>query len=227
MILVGALALLTFGAAAVGLHGAPTSDQIALQTAVEQTSEAPSFDYSIDTQMESVAPRRPISVQIHGIWRAPNQWQTTNVRNAPVSTTTIVGSTLQVSYKGSPSLDVRLSLRGLSESMMDPSSPVLSLPPLGLLLGATSVTRAGAKYSFVVPVLNIGVSGWIAYAPLSHATYPLDLTQAFNTRGEAIIKNGYVTTVIFPDGIRPLRGAAFHNARWDISNIGSARFESQ
>jgi hypothetical protein len=82
----------------------------------------------------------------------------------------------------------------------------------------------GDRYSFVIPHLNIGVSGWVAYAPLSRATTPLLLTDAVNTRANAVIKNGYVASFVFPHGIRPLRGATLHHADWHISNIGNAMF---
>lgn len=74
--------------------------------------------------------------------------------------------------------------------------PVLSLPQLGLLPAARSVARNGDVYSFVVPRLNVGVSGWVASAPLSHATIPLALTVAFNTRVDVVIKNGYVVSLV-------------------------------
>jgi hypothetical protein len=41
--MVVALALLTLGAALVGVLGSPSPEQISLQTAAEQTAEAPSF----------------------------------------------------------------------------------------------------------------------------------------------------------------------------------------
>jgi hypothetical protein len=226
VVLVGLLGLLALGAAVVGLLGSPSSDQISLQSAATETAEAPSFNYTIGEQIESIGPRqRPIPLEIHGIWRAPNEWQVTNLADSAASTTTITGSTLHVSYRHSPSVVLQFSSSDLTESMTDPSSPVLSLPPLGLLFTATDIERTGDKYSFVVPLLNIGVSGWIAYAPLSHAAVPLMLTQALNTRADVVVENGYVTSFDFPDGIRPLRGGAFRNVEWHISNVGDASLQ--
>jgi hypothetical protein len=74
--------------------------------------------------------------------------------------------------------------------------------------------------------MNIGVTGWVAYAPLSHAPAPLELTEALNTRADVVIKNGYVTSLDFPDGVRPLRGGSFRDANWHISNIGDAILQS-
>jgi hypothetical protein len=226
VVLVGLLGLLAISAAVVGLLGSPSSDQISLQSAAAKTAEAQSFSYTIGEQIESVGPRqRPIPLEIHGIWRAPNQWQVTNLADGGGSTTTITGSTLHVSYGHSPSLVLQLSSSDLTESMTDPSSPVLSLPPLGLLFTATNIKRTGDTYSFVIPLLNIGVSGWIAYAPLSHATVPLMLTQALNTRADVVVENGYVTSFGFPDGIRPLRGGAFRDVEWHISDVGDASLQ--
>ena len=103
-----------------------------------------------------------------------------------------------------------------------PEQSCFSLPPLGLLSAATSVTHNGDVYSFVVPRLSVGLSGWVAYAPLSHATLPLALTMALNTRADVVIKDGYVVSLAFPDGIRPLRGEALRFADWRISDIGTA-----
>jgi hypothetical protein len=62
--------------------------------------------------------------------------------------------------------------------------PVLSLPPLGLFFTATSVRRHGDAYSFHVPRMNTGATGWVAYAPLSHASLPLSLVADLNTPAE-------------------------------------------
>jgi hypothetical protein len=109
------------------------------------------------------------------------------------------------------------------EPLTDPNSPVLSLPPLGLLSSATNVTRHGNVYSFEIPRLKIGVGGWVAYAPLSHAAVALPLAVAFNTSGRVVIKDGYVVSLSFPHGIQALhRGALRIVSDWHISQIGTA-----
>lgn len=226
-VLMGLLAFLALSAAVIGILGSPSSDQLSLETAAERTAEAPSFNYTITYQIESIRPvGRAIQVRLRGAWRAPNQWRVASVGREPASTTTIEGSILHVSDGNGPPLVLQFSSPDLTESMTDPSSPVLSLPPLGLLLTATDVTRTGDKYSFVVPMMNIGVTGWVAYAPLSDTPAPLELTEALETRVDAVIKNGYVTFLDFPDGIRPLRGGSFRDANWQISNVGNAAFRN-
>ena len=225
MALVGLLALVALGAAIIGLLGSPSSAQISLQSAAMRTAEAANFDYTVGSQIDPVEANAPTtSVPFHGVWRAPDQWLVTNTGDGATSMTTVEGSTLRVSYGRHPALTFRFSTPGITESMTDPDSPVLSVPPLGLLFAATDIKRTGDEYSFVIPRLNIGISGWVAYAPLSRATTPLLLTDAVNTRANAVIKNGYVASLVFPHGIRPLRGAALHFAGWHISNIGNARF---
>ena len=75
-----------------------------------------------------------------------------------------VGSTFYVAGSQGPTLMFRLP-EGPPDLFNDPDSPVLSLPPLGLLFSATDVTRHGNVYSFEVPRLYLSV-GWVAYAPL-------------------------------------------------------------
>jgi hypothetical protein len=223
--LVGPLGLLTLAAAAIGVAGSPTPEQTSLENAALRTAEATSFSYSMGDQIASIRPGgRTTSAQLHGVWRAPDQWQVSNPAGGAASTTTVVGSTLHVSSGRFPPAVFQFSSPGLTESLTDPRSPVVSLPPLGLVFAATNITRTGDTYSFVVPVLNIGVTGWVAYAPLSQATTSLTLTRALNTRADVVIKNGYVTSFDFPDGIRPLRGGASHHANWQISRIGNATF---
>jgi hypothetical protein len=219
---VGVLALLTFGAALVGVLGSPSPQQISLQNAAERTAEAPSFSYTLDNQLEPLKPgQHSVSVLVRGVWQAPDQWRDRNNLDGASSVTTVTGSILHVSDDHGPSMMFQLP-SSATESLTDPNSPVLSLPPIGLLFAATSVTRNGDLYSFVVPRLNVGVSGWVAYAPLSDATLPLALTVALNTRADVIVKNGYVVSLVFPNGIRPLRGEALRVADWHISNIGTA-----
>jgi len=220
--MVGFLALLALGAAVVGVLGSPSPEQISLQTAAERTAEAPSFSYTLHNQLEFSKPGlHSVSVVIHGVWETPDQWTDRNTQDGASSVTTVAGSILRVRDDQGLSITFRLP-SSATESLTDPNSPVLSLPPLGLLLAATSVTRNGDVYSFVVPRLNVGVSGWVAYAPLSHATVLLALTVAFNTRADVVIKNGYVVSLAFPYGIRPLRGEALRVADWRISDIGTA-----
>jgi hypothetical protein len=223
LVLIGVLVLLTVGAAAVGVIGSPSPAQISLQTAAERTAEAPDFSYTLYNQLKSSEPGLPaISVRVYGVWRAPDQWQVRNSLDGASSVTTVSGSILHVQDHHGPSLTFQLPSSSATESLMDPNSPVLSLPPLGLLFAATSVTRNGDVYSFVVPRLNVGMSGWVAYAPLSHATLPLALTVALKTRADVVIKNGYVVSLAFPHGIRPLRGGVLRLAEWHISDIGTA-----
>jgi hypothetical protein len=167
-----------------------------------------------------------VSVVVNGVWEAPDQWTDRNTLGGASSVTTVSGSVLQVKDDQGLSISFRLPLSA-TESLTDPNSPVLSLPPLGLLLAATSVTRNGDAYSFVVPRLNVGVSGWVAYAPLSQTAVPLALTQAFNTRAVVVIKNEYVVSLAFPNGIRPLGGAPLRDAAWRISDIGTATLHGE
>jgi hypothetical protein len=220
--MVGVLALLTLGAALVGVLGSPSPEQISLQTAAEQTAAAPSFSYTLHNQVESSKPgQHSSSVVVHGVWEAPDQWTVRNTVDGAPSVTTGTGSILRVEDDQGLTITFRLP-SSAAESLTDPNSPVLSLPPLGLLFAATSVIHSGEVYSFNVPRLSVGVSGWVAYAPLSHATVPLALTVAFNTRADVVIKNGYVVSLAFPNGIRPLRGEVVRVADWRISDFGTA-----
>jgi hypothetical protein len=223
LVLIGVVVLLTLGAAVVGVLGSPSPEQISLQTAAERTAEAPDFSYTVYNQLKSSEPGVPtVSVRVYGVWRAPDQWQVRNALDGATSVITVSGSILHVQGDHGPSLTLRLPSSSATESLTDPNSPVLSLPPLGLLFAATSVTRNGDMYSFAVPRLNVGVSGWVAYAPLSRTTLPLALTVALNTRADVVIKNGYVVSLAFPHGIRPLRGGVLRLAVWHISDIGTA-----
>lgn len=220
--MVGILALLAFGAALVGQLGSPSPELISLQAAAERTAEAPSFRYTLDNQLESSkAGRRPVSAVVYGVWQAPDRWRDRNNLAGASSVTTVTGSILQVSDGHGLTIRFRLP-SDATESLTDPNSPVLSLPPLGLLFAATSVTRSGDVYSFVVPRLNVGLGGWVAYAPLSRATVPLALTMAFDTRADVVIKNGYVVSLAFPNGIRASRGDGLRVADWRISDVGTA-----
>jgi hypothetical protein len=219
--LVVLVAVLALGAAAIGASSSPSAEQISLDNAATRTGEASNFTYTFGAQIKSVKGRM-ITFPFSGVWRAPNQWKVTNLADGATSTTTIAGSTLKVSEGTSQPLVFRFASPGLTESMSSPSSPVMSLPPLGLLSTATEIKHVGDTYSFVIPLLNIDVTGWVAYAPLSHAATSLELTQAVNTKADAVIENGYVTSLSFPDGIRPIRGEALHRTEWNISKIGAA-----
>jgi hypothetical protein len=87
------------------------------------------------------------------------------------------------------------------------------------------VTHHGDVYSFDIPRLNAGATGWVAYAPLSHATLSLSFVAAFNTPAEAVIKDGYVVSLVLPHGIHSIHGEQVTLAEWHIADIGTASLE--
>jgi hypothetical protein len=125
---------------------------------------------------------------------------------------------MTVSGSHGPSLVFQMPSGALT-SFSDPNSPVLLLPPLGLLYSATHVIRTGDVYDFVVPHLFLA-SGWVAYAPLSQRILPLPLLAASNVRVEAVIRGGHVVTLGFPHGIHASHSRLTEIAKWHISDIG-------
>jgi hypothetical protein len=221
---VGVLALLTLGIALIGILDSPSPAQISLQIAAEQTAEAPSFSYTVDSQIVTSKLGPAVSLDRgHGIWHAPDRWQVRYDHDGVSSLTTVTGSLLQLRSGHGVSLKFQLPSLSADAPLMNPNSPVLSLPPLGLLSSATDVTHHGNSYSFDIPRLKTGVSGWVAYAPLSHATVALPLVVALNTPARVVIKGGYVVSLSFPHGIQPLHhGGLRLISDWHIFQIGTA-----
>jgi hypothetical protein len=221
---VGVLALLALGIALVGIHDSPSPAQISLQIAAEQTAEAPSFSYTVDSQIVPSKFGPAVSLgRGHGMWQAPDRWQVRYDHNGVTSLTTVTGSLLQLHSGHGVSLKFQLPSLSADEPLTNPGSPVLSLPPLGLLSSATKVTHNGNSYSFEIPRLKTGVSGWVAYAPLSHATVALPLVVALNTPARVVIRGGYVVSLSFPHGIQPLHhGGLRIVSDWHIFQIGTA-----
>jgi len=222
--LVGVLALLTLAVALVGIHDSPSPAQMSLQIAAEQTAEAPSFSYTLYSEIvpSKFGPALGLG-RTYGVWRAPNRWQVRDDHDGTSSLTTVTGSLLHLYNGHGLSLTFRLPSLSADEPLTDPNSPVLSLPPLGLLSSAMNVTHQGNVYSFEIPRLKIGVDGWVAYAPLSHATAAFPLAVALNTPGRVVIKGGHVVSFSFPHGIQPLhRGGLRIVPDWHISQIGTA-----
>jgi hypothetical protein len=62
---------------------------------------------------------------------------------------------------------------------------------------------------------------------LSHATVPLALTVALNTAADVVIMNGYVVSLDFPHGIKPLHGGVVRLAEWRISGIGTTTLKGE
>jgi len=199
-VLVVALAALTVGAAVVGFVGGPSPEQISLQIAAQRSADASNFTFTVESQIPSIGAHSSAHVErAKGIWQSPDRWRVTSVNNGTISVVSGSGSTFQDSAPHLPSVTFELGSHTV-ESLTNPDSPVLSVPPIGLLFSATDVTRHGDHYAFDVPRLYTGKSGWVAYASLSHAAIQLPLTAAFNTRVEATIKNGYVVSLSFPRG---------------------------
>jgi hypothetical protein len=221
--LVGVLALVTLGVALVGIHDSPSPAQISLQIAAEQTADAASFRYTVYGQTMSSKFGRAVSLgRTYGVWRAPDRWQVRDDHDGTSSLTTVTGSVLHVYNGDGLSLKFKIP-SSADEPLTDPNSPILSLPPLGLLTSATNVTRNGDVYSVEIPRLEIGVGGWVAYAPLSHATIALPLAVALNTPTRVVIKDGYVVSLSFPHGIQLLHhGGLRIDSDWHISQIGTA-----
>jgi hypothetical protein len=223
--LVGILAALALGAAVVGVITGPSADQIVLQLAAEQTAQAPSLSFTFEDQINSPEAGQPaFTVRGHGVWQSPDRWRVTDAHDGALSVTTGNGASFHVSGSQGPSLTFRLPPSTV-DSFLDPNSPVLSLPPLGLLLSAMRVTRHGDVYSFDIPRLNDGATGWVAYAPLSHASLPLSFAAAFNTPAEVVIRHGYVVSLVLPRGIHSIHGEQVTLAEWHIADIGTASLE--
>jgi hypothetical protein len=221
--LVGVLVLLTLGVALVGIRDSPSPAQISLQIAAERTAEAPSFRYTLYSQTMSSKFGRALSLgRTYGVWRAPNRWLVRDDHDGISSLSTVTGSLLHVDNGDGLSLNFRIPLSA-DQPLTDPNSPLLSLPPLGMLASATNVTRNGNVYSFEIPRLETGLGGWVAYAPLSRATIALPLAVALNTPTRVVIKDGYVVSLSFPHGIQILhRGGLRIDSDWHISQIGTA-----
>ena len=228
--LLGVLGALALGAAAVGLITGPSPDQMDLQIAAQQTGAAKDFSFAFSADLGSSGSLSTLWVRDDGVWESPDRWRAVTLGHGSSSVITGRGTTMSVSESGGVSLTFRLPSDALS-SFSDPSSPVLLLPPLGLLYSATHITRTGDVYDFVVPHLSLA-SGWVAYAPLSQRFIPLPLIGADDVRAQALIKGSYVVSLGFPDGIHAdshLDGIHADSrlneiAVWHISEIGSASF---
>jgi hypothetical protein len=221
--LLGVLGVLVLGAGAVGLVAGPSQEQIDLQIAAQQTAAAKDFSFTLSVELGSSGPLSALSVRDDGVWESPDRWRVVNVHSGSTSVTTGRGLTMRVSGSGGGhSLTFQLPSDALS-SFSDPNSPVLVLPPLGLLYSATHVTRTGDVYDFVVPHLYLA-SGWVAYAPLSQRILPLSLIVAHDVRAEAVIRGSYVVMLAFPRGIHASHSRLTEIAVWHISDIGSTSF---
>jgi hypothetical protein len=215
----GVLVALALGAGAVSLITGPSQEQIDLQIAAQQTAAAQVFSFASSVELGPSGPLSAISVRDDGVWQSPDRWRVVNMHNGSSTVTTGRGSTMSVSGSDGHSLTFQLPSDALT-SFSDPNSPVVSLPPLGLLYSATHVIRTGDVYEFVVPHLYLA-SGWVAYAPLSQRILPLPLIVAHDVRAEAVIRGGYIVKLAFPHGIHASHSGLTEIAVWHISDISS------
>lgn len=218
ILLVAVTSVMAIAAAVLGFRSSPSSEQLDLQVAAQRTAEAGNFRFTFATQFSSPNSRLPtFSILGHGTWQFPDRWQFRTEQSHQTSVTTGSGSTFRVSGDG-PTLTFRLPTTAF-DSFNDPSGPVVSLPPLGLLLSATNVSRRGDIYSFDVPSLDLA-AGWVAYAPLSGTSLPLPLVHVVNSQVRAVIKHGYVASISFPRGLITAGGKEMVTARWSIFDVG-------
>ena len=217
-VLVGLLALLALGSAVLGFSQAPSASELVLQNSVGQTVDAPNFVFHTSAYGYSDPELTPRTNT--GIWEAPDRLTVTNrvIRR----TLTVVGSTI---YLPMAHGFVRHQESGILVDPFGSSSMWLAsqiLPPIGLLSTAKLVAVRGAVYSCTIPVIRME-SDWIAYAPLSPGAFaPLPQgSLAYNTRAEAVVRDGYVVSFTFPDGVQ---GGKFSVApvTWTLSNFGTA-----
>jgi hypothetical protein len=220
------LGLLTGGAIiglAVGLASAPTSDDVALQSAAVITTEASSLRFTADlppaiTTLSGRRLRLP-GEQVSGLWQAPNRWQTT-IKGGPNDghSFTTVGSH---TYIKNPGQRIgRLDSIPYSSSPFDVPYGFFGLPPLGSLTTAVDVVRHGDVYTFVIPNLDVPPQT-IVYAPLSGAHYVPPVMVAHNVSGTAEVVGGYVVKCDFPNGVI-LGKQHFRPVAWSLSDFGTA-----
>ena len=212
----------TLGAALLGLNNSPSQDQIALQNAGRKTSNAPNFAFVVYNRMRVPNSDLPgPNTRGFGSWQSPDRWQVTLLSTSgPLSSETAIGSTLYLPALRGQTVALRVSSTAL-DTFGDPTGPVFLLPPLGLLQGATQVTRHGDTYSFVVPQLDLAL-GWVAYAPLSHAAVTPPDNVALDTAARAQVVDGYVVALALPQGVHAANHAHVGPIAWKLSHFGTA-----
>jgi hypothetical protein len=218
IVLVGLVALLALGSAGLGFRQAPSASELVLQSAVAQTIDAPNFVFHTSAYGYSDAELTPRSNT--GIWEAPDRL--TVVNRVTRRTLTVVGSTIFLPMSHG---FVRLQESGVLVDPFGSSSTWLAsqiLPPIGLLGTAKLVAVTGDAYRFTIPLIRME-SDWVAYAPLDPGAFapPPRGPLAYNTRAEAVVRNGYVVRLTFPDGIQG-RKALVAPVTWTLSNFGTA-----
>jgi len=219
------MAALLVVAGVVGLVSGPSQGQIALQTAAQQTAAAPDFSFWSSIEVSLPGHRdTALGVRSAGVWDSPGRWRVTNTHDGATSVTTGDGSVMRVLGSGGPALTFELPSDALS-AFSNPDSPVLLLPPLGVLDAATHVTRHGDVYDFEVPRLVLA-NGWVAYAPLTRSPLQLPLIVERDVGAQAVISGGFVTALSFPSGIVTGRRGVTEVASWHISAIGGGVSEA-
>jgi hypothetical protein len=217
-VLVGLLALLALGSAVLGFRQAPSTSELVLQSAVGQTIDAPNFVFHTSAYGYSDPELTPRSNT--GIWDAPDRLTVAN--RVTRRTLTVVGSTIYLPMSHG---FVRLQESGVSVDPFGGTSKWLAseiLPPIGLLSTAKLVGVRGDVYRFSIPLIRME-SDWIAYAPLDPGAFapPPQGPLAYNTRAEAVVRNGYVVRFTFPDGVQGGKSLVAP-VTWTLSDFGSA-----
>ena len=213
------LAVLTGGAAVAGILATMTP-AASLQAAANRTLNSPGFTFRLAPSdvIKARGSGRTITTSTYGVYQAPDRWNVVTISGSYRTSLTAIGPDV---YRVIP---YQRLIRLAQPSSISPSYgwvPILDTPPFDLLNTARNVTKHGDTYSFKVPSIPVPF-GWVAYAPLSGAiNYPPPLPSARDTPAVAVVHNGYLASIAFPDGItngvehvRPVK--------WIISDIGAA-----
>jgi hypothetical protein len=222
LILLGALTLLTTGAAVVGAHLATSSDQLALQAALNNTMQAPNFRFIVSGAFrDGLGLNRGVTVRGVGTWQTPDRMRlNVNARDGGKTALTVIGASVY-EQRGHGSIARARLTPPLSYPFVIGDEATFSLPPIGDTTYATNIERHGDTYSFMTSRVLLNY-GWVAYAPNSRHAYVPEGLIHLNVLTNVVVRNGFIVSISCPRGIPDGEQQEELSATWRLSDFGHA-----
>jgi len=224
--LLAMMSLLTLASALLAIFTGPSLAAVDLQIAEARTSAVSSFNFHLaDSNPVGIGKVKTYRVSDFGTWQSPDRMKITSTGLGGAGQSTIVVNGSLVHLPNSSGYHGHIQFRiGQTTPFETNGVPLFGIPPLGLVTKATDVVQSGDIYTFKVPVADLPY-GWVAYAPLSgngEVAAGVSSPKAYDTTMTAVVRNGVIVTLSFPEGVHGGRVRIGGPEVWTLSRFSSA-----